>query len=435
MRNLRLKLVLWSSILLSSLPLAGQDLNAGRVVHYPFDETSGTTVLDASGNNRNGTLVGGPQRLNGTLVFNGGSFVEALNIQGLHTPSMTKCMMDVTQTVSETARIAVDANGTTTVVALGIVGQGPTSARFFFHRLYSDGLAVWETAVGSAYLTTKYSICVDYDNTPGSNPVFRLNGQVLPIQETTHRFGTPVNTANKIVLASRPESNGGFKGSFGEYRHYNRRLSGAEFTQLFSGTVPPPPPPPPPPTNQPPTVTCQLSPAAGTVVLPQSGTFSALAQDDGLGGALSYLWIVAFTTSAPLNTPTLNPTDLPAGRYDSVKVRVSDSQHSVEATCPVLTVVPAPKVLIEGITHVIKTNGALRVELYVGADQSPVDIQMVRPTGGTLAEDAQLSWRQGEIIQSGVHTLRIVRCPMRDPLPTERGQCTEETISVQVRSR
>ncbi|WP_136465708.1 LamG-like jellyroll fold domain-containing protein [Flagellimonas onchidii] len=49
---------------------------AKLVGHWTFDETSGTTAADASGNNRNGTLVGGPTwnssgRVNGAISLDG----------------------------------------------------------------------------------------------------------------------------------------------------------------------------------------------------------------------------------------------------------------------------------------------------------------------------------------------------------------------------
>jgi hypothetical protein len=39
--------------------LAGGQAGAGNVVHYAFDETGGTTLVDSSGNGRNGTVVAG----------------------------------------------------------------------------------------------------------------------------------------------------------------------------------------------------------------------------------------------------------------------------------------------------------------------------------------------------------------------------------------
>jgi hypothetical protein len=51
--------------------------SADVVVHWTFDEGSGTTVFDASGNGRDGTFVGSPQWVAGkygaALEFNGTS--------------------------------------------------------------------------------------------------------------------------------------------------------------------------------------------------------------------------------------------------------------------------------------------------------------------------------------------------------------------------
>ncbi len=62
-------------------------VSAGVVAHYSFDEASGTSVADGSGNSNNGTLqvnggtgaLGAPGKFNNAVSLDGGSWVEATN--------------------------------------------------------------------------------------------------------------------------------------------------------------------------------------------------------------------------------------------------------------------------------------------------------------------------------------------------------------------
>jgi hypothetical protein len=61
------------------------DLLTGLIGHWTFDEGSGTTVADSSGNNNTGTLVNGPTwdtgKIGGALSFDGSDdYVDASNL-------------------------------------------------------------------------------------------------------------------------------------------------------------------------------------------------------------------------------------------------------------------------------------------------------------------------------------------------------------------
>ena len=61
------------------MSIAG-NASADLVAHWRFDETSGTTALDSSGNGLNGTLEGDPQwvagAIGGALEFDGDDYVD-----------------------------------------------------------------------------------------------------------------------------------------------------------------------------------------------------------------------------------------------------------------------------------------------------------------------------------------------------------------------
>jgi len=61
------------------LPLAvhAQDITTGMVGHWKFDEGSGTSAVDSSGNNNTGTLTNGPTWTTGK-IGGGLSFEERI---------------------------------------------------------------------------------------------------------------------------------------------------------------------------------------------------------------------------------------------------------------------------------------------------------------------------------------------------------------------
>ena len=72
-------------VLLSGLavPSVDKPADSALAAYWKFDETSGTTALDSSGNGNNGTLVGDPKwvagKFGGALEFNGNDYVNCGN--------------------------------------------------------------------------------------------------------------------------------------------------------------------------------------------------------------------------------------------------------------------------------------------------------------------------------------------------------------------
>ncbi|MHC4228239.1 MAG: hypothetical protein ACYSW0_12510, partial [Planctomycetota bacterium] len=69
------------SVLSLVLTTAAEAADPDLVAHWRFDETSGTTAFDASGNGHDGTIMGDPQwvpgKLGGALEFDGaGDYVD-----------------------------------------------------------------------------------------------------------------------------------------------------------------------------------------------------------------------------------------------------------------------------------------------------------------------------------------------------------------------
>src|SRR5262245_20384996 len=91
------RVALWFIIALTllSYPISAAAQTPGLVAAYGFNETSGNTVTDVSGNNNTGTLGVGVTRtatgkFGGALVFNGAGFVTIANSASLQlTTGMT----------------------------------------------------------------------------------------------------------------------------------------------------------------------------------------------------------------------------------------------------------------------------------------------------------------------------------------------------------
>ena len=75
-----------------ALTAHAQDITTGLIGHWKFDEISGTTATDSSGNNNNGTLTNGPTwttgKINNALSFDGtDDYVNAGNPPSLNLTS------------------------------------------------------------------------------------------------------------------------------------------------------------------------------------------------------------------------------------------------------------------------------------------------------------------------------------------------------------
>jgi hypothetical protein len=201
---------------------------AGLVAAYAFDEASGATVNDASGNGHRGALSGGVTRttqgrFGRALDFNGAAFVTVPDAAGL------------------------DLGSAMTLEAWVYPTAAPTRTTTALMKEQADGLA-YALYAGSA--TGRPRAAVELDSDPGT--AHAVNGPVrLPLHTWTHLATTFDGTSlrlyvNGVLAASRDvpgtlaESTGplriGGNGVWGEYfrgridevRVYDRALAQAE---------------------------------------------------------------------------------------------------------------------------------------------------------------------------------------------------------------
>jgi hypothetical protein len=83
MKSFRIVCILILVVTFWTLPAFAQNLQQGLAGYWKFDETSGTTASDSSGNGNDGTFVGDPQwvtgKIGGALEFDGNDYVNCGN--------------------------------------------------------------------------------------------------------------------------------------------------------------------------------------------------------------------------------------------------------------------------------------------------------------------------------------------------------------------
>jgi concanavalin A-like lectin/glucanase superfamily protein/galactose oxidase-like protein/Big-like domain-containing protein/IPT/TIG domain-containing protein len=265
---------------LAACPSASLAQTNGLVAAYSFNEGSGTTVTDLSGNNLNGTIVGATWTTAGkygnALSFNGTSnYIDLGNPALLRlTGSMTiEAWIQATANPPDDGQIIAKSDGQggwqfktspdTGAETFGIAVTG------------SSGSATQRYSTTVRALNTWYHVAGVYNAATGTMD-FYVNGV---LSTGVLRGASPIPTAqvDEAVNVNIGRRIGGyyFAGIIDEIRIYNRALSQVEIqtdmSTPLSGSAPPP-------DTTPPTVS-MTAPASGTTV---SGTttISANASDN-----------------------------------------------------------------------------------------------------------------------------------------------------------
>ena len=199
------------------------------VGYWPFDQDSGNTAPDASGNGHDGTLLNGPNWTNGhtgnALQFNGRD-------QWVDTGDS---ILDTTGNYSTAAWVSLDSLGGAFATAVSQDGQ--QTSEFFLQYSGQDGRFAF-SAVGVRALAPA---------PPQTNTWYHLVG-VRDIRDETLKLyvngrlaGTasycPGYAANGNTVIGRGKYNGGpvdfWRGKLDQVHVYDRALSGDEIAQLY----------------------------------------------------------------------------------------------------------------------------------------------------------------------------------------------------------
>jgi len=226
--------------------------DSGPVAHWKFDETSGTTAVDSSGNNNTGTLLNGPVwttgKIGGGLSFDGtNDYASKASFSG-----------DTASGGTVSLWVKLDAYTSGANVVKGLLTADGT-------RLFLDNNDKWRVLVQDTVPANVVDITINAVPALGawihlvvtwdtSVARFYVNGVESGTDSTVTTTYTTLNGKTIYLASDRLVANRYLDGSLDDVRIYNRALSASEVQTLYNGTVAPPAEPPavgdfPPPTN------------------------------------------------------------------------------------------------------------------------------------------------------------------------------------------
>jgi hypothetical protein len=310
----------------------------GLVAGYAFDEGSGTSAADASGNAITGTLTNGA----GWGVGRNGNAVQLDGVNdfvnlGNPTPLQLTGSMTASAWIYSTAFPFDDAaiiskrNGVEVGWQLDTtVDTGPR--RIGFKLTTGSGARMFRFGATTLQANTWYHVTGVYNAASSTLDVY-LNGQLDNGQLTGAVTATQQDSAANVTIGRRPSSSSEFIGRIDDARIYGRALTQAEIQTDMNTPVAPPPADPNPPT------VAVTAPTAGATVS-GSVSVSATASDDvgvqGVQFTLDGANLGAEDTSAPYAV-TWNTTTTPNGSH-TLTARARDAGNATTSTPVSVTV-------------------------------------------------------------------------------------------------
>jgi hypothetical protein len=197
----------------------------GLVAAYAFDEASGTTVADASGNNNNGTLGAGVTRttqgrFGSALAFNGTGYVSVPHSASLALTTGMTLEAWVFPTGSPTSWATALMKNVTGDAAYLLYAGSPNNAMVYVTPQGSASARVTNTA--ALPLNTWSHIAGTYD---GTTLRFYVNGVQIGSRSVS---GTLVTSSGPLTIGGNTVWGEFFQGQIDQVRIYNRALSPAE---------------------------------------------------------------------------------------------------------------------------------------------------------------------------------------------------------------
>lgn len=225
----------------------------GLVGYWNYDEGSGTTAADSSGNGNNGTLINGPTWTagkvgSGALVFNGansyinaGSSASLDNIQNQGGGGMT-----VSFWINPASNAAnyilskgphsnlsgtweITKSSATNPARVGFFKEGATDLNSSWNSVLTTG--VWQHVV------------LTWDGTMIANGLSLYKNGLLVAKSVTDGSSPNSDAANNLFIGSSNGTSGFLDASLDEVRIYNRVLTSQEIQDIYndtgSGTTPP----------------------------------------------------------------------------------------------------------------------------------------------------------------------------------------------------
>ena len=215
-------------------------------IYYKFDETSGNTAADSSGNARNGTVTQGTTlgwaagQVNNCLRFGTTStqyahYVTEPAITGTYTGFTMSMWVNPGGTTSK--YLYYEATAATGAVRLQI--SGTTSSRVFTLTVYNGSTAVNYAFTGVAVTSNAWShVAFTYDNTSGVKQVkFYLNGALQQTLTISTSLSAVFNSGTVYIGNQGTSTTNSFVGYLDDFRLYTAPLSGSFIAGIYDSTI------------------------------------------------------------------------------------------------------------------------------------------------------------------------------------------------------
>ena len=417
---LSLQLLAWFFAVVTFLicPPAADAQPTGLVAGYGFNETSGSTVTDVSGNNNTGTLGSGVTRttqgkFGGALLFNGSSFVTVPHAASLNLASgmtLSAWVFPTVNPVNWSTAIMKEQPGW---FVYALYAGSPTNRPniYIFTTNGENGIA----GPSALALNTWSHLAATYN---GATLSIYVNGALAASQAMTG----PINTATSPLRFGGNNVWGEyFTGRLDEVRVYNRALSEAEIQTDMNTAVGGTPPP-----DATGPAVAITSHTNNQTVTSSPITVAGTASDSGLGnngissvtvngvaatggtatGAATANWNQSVALNPGANTITVVGRDASAAQNPTT-ASITVNYNPPDTTGPAVAITSHTN--NQTVTSSPITVGGTASDSGLGNNGiSSVTVNGVAASGGTATGAATTNWSQSVALNAGANTVTVV---------------------------
>jgi chitodextrinase len=302
--------------------------SSGLVGYWPFDEPSGSTVLDGSGNNNSGALTGsGATRTtgrvgSGSLSFNGSSgrvtipHSTSLNLSSSFT--LTAWLRPTSLSGYQTALH----KGASAACSFWLQTKGTNPTSGFSTASTCSSYAEHVVTNTTLQPNVWYHVAARFDNAANTFTYYLNANPVYSASETR----TPVGSQESLILGESPYAGSNFerwRGQLDEVRIYNRALTVQEIADVFNDTGTSGPPA----DTEPPTVPANVT---ATAVSTSRVDIAWSASSDNVGVA-GYRIYRGGTLIASAATTSYADSGLQPGTTYSYRIAAYDAAQNASA--------------------------------------------------------------------------------------------------------
>jgi len=222
--------------------LANLTQSSNLISHWAFDENSGTTAIDSSGNNINGTLKNGP-------IWNAGIKGNCIKFDGIDDrvecgPNTTLEMGTGDFSVSAWVKMGTSQSSYPTVLSKG--GTSNTNAGYWFYLsgqkikfTFGDGTQRMSTSSNSINVLDNnwhhLAVSVDRDG----NTVFYFDGINAGTYDVSSFNGKDItNSSRALIIGTTGGSTSMLNGYIDDVKMFNKALSQTEIGELVQINAP-----------------------------------------------------------------------------------------------------------------------------------------------------------------------------------------------------